>query len=171
MFKSSILSIITLLLFATALNAQKQRFIILRHAEKDTTVAGSQMMQADPPLNSKGQERAQSIVRKFKQYKISTIYSTYYNRTKSTVLPLANAIGLSINHYDPKQLKTFAEALKAPANHSKTILVVGHSNTSPRLVNLLLGKDVYKDLDESVYNQYWVVKLNGQRKHAKVLLY
>ncbi len=171
MFKSSILSIITLLLFATALNAQKQRFIILRHAEKDTTVAGSQMMQADPPLNSKGQERAQSIVRKFKQYKISTIYSTNYNRTKSTVLPLANAMELSINIYDPKQLKTFAEALKAPANHSKTILVVGHSNTSPRLVNLLLGKDVYKDLDESVYNHYWVVKLNGQRKHAKVLLY
>jgi 2,3-bisphosphoglycerate-dependent phosphoglycerate mutase len=171
MFKSTILTFITLLLCTSVLNAQKQRFIIIRHAEKDTTVAGSQMMQADPPLNSKGQERAQSIVRKFKQYKISTIYSTNYNRTRSTVLPLANTIGLSINNYDPKQLKSFAEALITQANHSKTILVVGHSNTSPRLVNLLLGKDVYKDLDESVYNQYWVVKLNGQRKHAKVLLY
>ena len=171
MFKSSILSIITLLLFATALNAQKQRFIILRHAEKDTTVAGSQMMQADPPLNSIGQERAQSIVRKFKQYKISTIYSTNYNRTKSTVLPLANAMGLSINNYDPKQLKTFADELKAEANHSKTILIVGHSNTSPRLVNMLLGKDEYKDLDETVYNQYWIVKLYGRKKHAKVILY
>ena len=171
MFKSTILTFITLLLCTSVLNAQKQRFIIIRHAEKDTTVAGSQMMQADPPLNSKGQERAQSIVRKFKQYKISTIYSTNYNRTRSTVLPLANTIGLSIYNYDPKQLKSFAEALITQANHSKTILVVGHSNTSPRLVNLLLGKDVYKDLDESVYNQYWVVKLNGQRKHAKVLLY
>ena len=171
MFKSLILPTITLLLFTSALNAQKQRFIILRHAEKDTTVACSQMMQADPPLNSKGQERAQSIVRKFKRYKISTIYSTNYNRTKSTVLPLANAMGLSINNYDPKQLKTFADELITQANHSKTILVVGHSNTSPRLVNLLLGKDAYKDLDESVYNQYWVVKINGQRKYAKVILY
>ena len=171
MFKSTLLSIITLLLFTSALNAQKQRFIILRHAEKDTTVAGSQMMQADPPLNAKGQERAQSIVRKFKKYKISAIYSTNYNRTKSTVQPFANAIGLSINTYDPKQLKSFAEALITQANQSKTILVVGHSNTSPRLVNLLLGKDAYKDLDESVYNQYWVVKMNGQRKHAKVILY
>lgn len=171
MFKSTILSIITLLLSISALNAQKQRFIILRHAEKDTTVAGSQMMQADPPLNSKGQERALSIVCKFKKYKISAIYSTNYNRTKSTVQPFANAMGLSINTYDPKQLKTFAEALITQANQSKTILVVGHSNTSPRLVNLLLGKDAYKDLDESVYNQYWVVKLNGQRKYAKVILY
>ncbi len=169
MFKSPVLTIITLLLFTSVLNAQKQRFIILRHAEKDTTVAGSQIMQADPPLNIKGQERAGSLIRKFKKYKISTIYSTDYNRTKSTVLPLANAVGLSINNYDPKQLKTFADELKAPANHSKTILVVGHSNTSPRLVNILLGKDAYKDLDESVYNQYWVVKLNGQRKHAKVI--
>ena len=171
MFKSLVISIITLLLFSSAINAQKQRFIILRHAEKDTTVAGSQMMQADPPLNTKGQERAQSIIRKFKKYKISKIYSTNYNRTKSTVLPLANSIGLSINNYDPKQLKSFANELKAQANESKTILIVGHSNTSPRLVNMLLGKDEYKDLDESVYNQYWIVKLNGQHKHAKVIFY
>ena len=80
-------------------------------------------------------------------------------------------MGLSINNYDPKQLKTFADELTTQANHSKPILVVGHSNTSPRLVNLLLGKDAYKDLDESVYNQYWVVKINGQRKYAKVILY
>jgi broad specificity phosphatase PhoE len=171
MFKPSVLTVVTLLLFTSALNAQKQRFVILRHAEKDTTVAGSQMMQADPPLNLKGQERAQSIVRKFKKYKISKIYSTNYNRTKSTVLPLANAEGLSINNYDPKQLKSFADELKSQANESKTILIVGHSNTSPRLVNLLIGKDAYKDLDESVYNQYWIVKINGQRKHAKVILY
>ena len=70
-----------------------------------------------------------------------------------------------------QELKTFADELTTQANHSKTILVVGHSNTSPRLVNLLLGKDAYKDLDESVYNQYWVVKINGQRKYAKVILY
>lgn len=171
MFKSTVLTIITLLLCTSALNAQKQRFIILRHAEKDTTVAGSQMMQADPPLNAKGQERAQTIVHKFKKYKISAIYSTNYNRTKSTVLPLANADGLSINIYDPKQLKTFADELKSQANESKTILIVGHSNTSPRLVNILLGKDAYKDLDESVYNQYWVVKMKGQHKRAKVILY
>ena len=171
MFKSLVISIITLLLFSSAINAQKQRFIILRHAEKDTTVAGSQMMQADPPLNTKGQERAQSIIRKFKKYKISKIYSTKYNRTKSTVLPLANSIGLSINNYDPKQLKSFANELKAQANESKTILIVGHSNTSPRLVNMLLGKDEYKDLDESVYNQYWLVKINGQHKRAKVIFY
>jgi broad specificity phosphatase PhoE len=171
MFKSPFLTIITLLLFTSALNAQKQRFIILRHAEKDTTVAGSQMMQADPPLNTKGQDRAQSLIQEFKKYKISKIYSTNYNRTRSTVMPLANAVGLSINNYDPKQLKTFADELKAEANQSKTILIVGHSNTSPRLVNLLLDKDEYKDLDETVYNQYWIVKLNGRKKHAKVILY
>ena len=171
MFKSPFITIITLLLFSSTINAQKQKFIILRHAEKDTTVAGSQMMQADPPLNSKGQERAKSLIRKFKKYKINKIYSTNYNRTKSTVLPLANSIGLSINNYDPKQLKSFADELKAQVNESKTILIVGHSNTSPRLVNLLIGKDLYKDLDESVYNQYWQVKINRHHKHVKVIFY
>ena len=170
MLKSLILTICTLV-FLTAVNAQKQRFIIIRHAEKDTTVKGSQMMQADPPLNSRGQERAASLIQKFKRYKISKIYSTNFNRTKSTVLPLANAIGLSINDYDPKQLKAFADELQLPVNNSKTILIVGHSNTSPKLVNLLLGREVYKDLDDSVYNQYWIVKIKGQRKRAKVFVY
>lgn len=171
MLRSIILTALPLCLFASTLNAQKQRFIILRHAEKDTTVAGSQMMKADPPLNLKGQERAQSLIHLFKKFKISKIYSTNYNRTKSTVLPLANAMGLSIHNYDPRQLSNLADELKKVENDSKTILIVGHSNTSPKLVNILLGKDLYKDLDESVYNQYWIVKLNKQRKHAKVVYY
>jgi phosphohistidine phosphatase SixA len=171
MFKHPILTIITLLLFTSALNAQKQRFIILRHAEKDTTVAGSQMMQADPPLNAKGQDRAQSLIQEFKKYKISKIYSTNYNRTKSTVMPLANTIGLSINNYDPKQLKTFADELKAEANHSKTILIVGHSNTSPKLVNLLIKKDQFKDLDESIYDTYWIVTYKNGKTKAKRMKY
>ena len=129
------------------------------------------MMQADPPLNTKGQERAASLIQKFKKYKISKIYSTNYNRTKSTVLPLAKDIGLLINDYDPRQLKAFADELILPENNSKTILIVGHSNTSPKLVNMLLGKDVYKDLDDSVYNQYWIVSIKGRRKHAKVIVY
>lgn len=129
------------------------------------------MMQADPPLNSKGQDRAASLIQRFKKYKISKIYSTNYNRTKSTVLPLANAIGLPINDYDPKQLKAFADELQLSANNSKTMLIVGHSNTSPKLVNMLLDKDVFKDLDDSVYNQYWIVKIKGQRKRAKVIVY
>ena len=171
MFKSPILPIITLLLFTSALNAQKQRFIILRHAEKDTSVAGSQMMQADPPLNAKGQDRAQSLIQEFKKYKISKIYSTNYNRTKSTVMPLANAVGLSINNYDPKQLKTFADELKAEANQSKTILIVGHSNTSPKLVNLLIKKDQFKDLDESNYDTYWIVTYKNGKTKAKRMKY
>jgi broad specificity phosphatase PhoE len=171
MFKHPILTIIPLLLFTSALNAQKQRFIILRHAEKDTTVAGSQMMQADPPLNAKGQDRAQSLIQEFKKYKISKIYSTNYNRTKSTVMPLANTIGLSINNYDPKQLKTFADELKAEANHSKTILIVGHSNTSPKLVNLLIKKDQFKDLDESIYDTYWIVTYKNGKTKAKRMKY
>ena len=171
MFKSPVITIIILLLFTSALNAQKQRFIILRHAEKDTTVAGSQMMQADPPLNIKGQERAQSLIRKFKKYKISKIYSTHYNRTKSTVLPLANSIGLSINNYDPKQLITFADELKTQVNHSKTILIVGHSNTSPKLVNLLIKKDQFKDLDESIYDSFWIVTSKNDKTKEKMMKY
>jgi phosphohistidine phosphatase SixA len=86
-------------------------------------------------------------------------------------MPLANTIGLSINNYDPKQLKTFADELKAEANHSKTILIVGHSNTSPKLVNLLIKKDQFKDLDESIYDTYWIVTYKNGKTKAKRMKY
>ena len=56
-------------------------------------------------------------------------------------------------------------------NKGKAILIVGHSNTSPKLVNLLTGKDKYKELDESVYNTYWIVTSKHRKIKAKIIKY
>jgi 2,3-bisphosphoglycerate-dependent phosphoglycerate mutase len=40
----------------------------------------------------------------------------------------------------------------------QTIVVVGHSNTAPKLVNLLAGSS-YPDLADSVYDQLYIVKI------------
>ena len=154
-------------LIAIHINAQKSTFIILRHAEKDTTVVGAQMMQSDPPLNTVGKKRAVSLVEKFKTYSIDKILSTNYDRTKSTVKPLAEALNLDIQLYDPRNLKEFTAQLLMNPNQNKTYLIVGHSNSSPKLVNLLIEKDQYKDLDESVYDTYWIVTIRNKKvKHA-----
>ncbi|MBI2283072.1 MAG: hypothetical protein HYU71_05140 [Bacteroidetes bacterium] len=49
----------------------------------------------------------------------------------------------------------------------KTIVVVGHSNTTPRLVNLLIGENGYPDLGERVYDLHWIVTVTGGRAELR----
>jgi hypothetical protein len=51
----------------------------------------------------------------------------------------------------------------------KRIIIVGHSNTTPALVNLLVKQDKYKTLAESEYDKIWVVKIKkNKRKPNKI---
>lgn len=151
------------------LRAQTSTYILLRHAEKDTSQTGSAMMQADPPLTQAGRIRAENLVKVLKDYRPDRIYSTNYTRTKATVTPLANKLHQSIELYDPKLLKEFSEQLLTLKG--KTIVVAGHSNTTPALVNLLIHENRYPSLDESVYNQLWVVTIQDGKSTVKLVTY
>jgi broad specificity phosphatase PhoE len=124
--------------------------IVFRHAEKDTA-------KLDPSLSKEGKTRAENLVLALRDFTPDAAYSTNYNRTRSTVAPLARKFNLEVQVYDARDQKSFAEQLKAMTG--KTIVVAGHSNTVPRLVNLLAGVDKYPDLEDSVYNQIYIVKI------------
>ena len=160
-----------ILLLANQLNAQTTKYIIVRHAEKDTTLANAKLMASDPPLNSIGETRALSLADKLKDYKINQIYSSNYKRTKATASPIAKAQNLNVAIYDPRNLDAFATQLLSSENTGKTILIVGHSNSSPKLVNLLIKQDQYKDLDESIYDTYWIVTSKNGKSKAKMMKY
>jgi broad specificity phosphatase PhoE len=129
--------------------------ILVRHAEKDPSGG------ADPQLSAEGKLRADSLVRVFKSIKADEMYSTPYIRTKETLKPWATKAGIEVKTYDPRNLKGFADELKALKG--KTVVVAGHSNTTPALVNFLLGTDKYQALDDSVYSKIWIltVKADG----------
>ena len=160
-----------ILLLSTQVNAQTTRYIIVRHAEKDTTLANAKLMASDPPLNSIGETRALSLADKLKDHKINQIYSSNYKRTKATASPIAKAQNLNVAIYDPRNLDAFATQLLSSENTGKTILIVGHSNSSPKLVNLLIKQDQYKDLDESIYDTYWIVTSKNGKSKAKMMKY
>ncbi len=67
-----------------------------------------------------------------------------------------------ISIYDPKNLNQFAELLTS--GKLKRIVVVGHSNTTPALANLLIKQDKYKILDESEYDKIWIIKIRRKKK-------
>lgn len=163
---------LTICLFAgiAVLSAQTTTYILLRHAEKDTSKAGAAMMTADPPLSEAGSLRAQKLVDVLNAYTPDKIYSTNYTRTKSTVTPLAKKFGKEIELYDPGKLTAFAKLLLS--EKGKTIVVAGHSNTTPALANLLIGEDKYPNLDESVYNQLWIIQItNGKLTKNQIVTY
>ncbi len=149
--------------------AQTTTFILLRHAEKDTSHAGSPMMKADPPLSKAGEARAERLLEVLKEYNPDMIYSTNYIRTKATATPLAKKFSKEIQIYDPKNLAAFAEQIMQQTG--KTVVVIGHSNTTPALVNLLIKEAKYPNLDESVYNQLWIVTIENGKSNAKIIAY
>ena len=149
---------------ATFSFAQTSTYILVRHAEKDTS-----LKIADPSLSKEGEQRTFNLIQALKDYAFDGIFSTNYIRTKSTATPLAKKNNKEIQVYDPKNLKAFAEQLLE--QKGKTILIVGHSNTTPALTNFLLKEDKFKSLDESVYNKIFVVTVNGSKAEVKILEY
>jgi broad specificity phosphatase PhoE len=157
------------LLFSVLSKSQTTTLVLLRHAEKDTSLPGATMMKADPPLSAQGERRAASLPELLKTYKIDSLFSTNYIRTKSTLQPLAQKIGLPIQLYDPNQLSGFAQQLRQAKG--KTMVIVGHSNTIPSLVNLLIQQNKYQNLPDSVYNQIWIITLKNDQVSEKIIIY
>ena len=123
---------------------------LVRHAEK--------LDGRDPSLTPEGQARAQALVTVLKEAGISQIFSTNYKRTQETAAPLASALGLTVEPYNPGALSDFAGELKAMTGH---ILVVGHSNTTPALVEILGGEPGTPIFEKSEYDRLYIVTIKA----------
>ena len=138
------------------------QIFFVRHAEK------SKNDPRDPDLNEEGRARAEQLKYHLAEAGITKIYSTDYKRTKQTVAPIAAALGIETEIY-PTDLVSIAEDLKTATTGN--ILVVGHSNTTPKLINKLLGEERYEKLDESVYNNLFILIKCGAQFEASTFQY
>ncbi len=127
-------------------------YILLRHAEKGDD--GTK----DPDLSDAGKLRAEALVKALAKQKVDAVYATPYKRTRNTVTPLAVAKGLSVQDYDATR---FPELLAATEKFKGgTIVICGHSNTTPALLNLIIGsKDEFKTFDDTDYGNLVVVSI------------
>jgi len=147
------------------IQAQKTTYYLVRHAEKDTSEAGASMMQANPPLSEKGMQRANRLASILEKEQIDYIFSTNYLRTTSTVKPLATLKGQSILLYDPNKDKAFSDSIQKAPFIGKTIIIVGHSNTIPPLVNTLIKTNKYPNLNDNEYG--FIYKLIIEKGQVK----
>ena len=135
-------------------------YYFIRHAEKDR----SDSTNKNPSLTLQGLERANKWALFFKDKNIAAVYSTNYKRTQQTALPIAKEQNLEIISYTAKEL--ISEKFIAD-NKGKNIVIVGHSNTTPELVNSLLGEKKYEDIADSENNNVFIVTLNKNKTTAK----
>lgn len=136
--------------------AQKKTIVLVRHAEKSTTGSAEDMAKGDPELSPEGRERAERLAKAVKKYKPDVVYSTDYKRTKQTAEPIAKLRGKEVQTYDPaKQADLIPLMLNGKPKH---YLIIGHSNTTPAIANLLFKKEVFKQLPDTEYGVYWVIK-------------
>ncbi|WP_397362529.1 SixA phosphatase family protein [Olleya sp. R77988] len=165
-----ILLLIFVLLFTFSIKAQddsnttheKTTYYFIRHAEKDKSDATNR----NPKLIRRGKRRARQWKRYFKRKKLDAIYSTNYKRTLSTAFPTANNKKLPIILYNPRQ--TDYEAFKKET-HGQSILIVGHSNTTPSFVNAIIGKDKHQSIDETINSKLFIVTITNGKVIDQVL--
>ncbi|RIA09986.1 histidine phosphatase superfamily protein (branch 1) [Flavobacteriaceae bacterium MAR_2010_72] len=161
----SILFLVILSIFSSCKTKEEQKlpvetttstYYFIRHAEKDRTDSTN----ADPHLTEAGIIRANNWSRILGEVTFDAVYSTNYNRTRQTAQPTATKNGLDITIYDPRAIHapSFLEATKG-----KTVLVVGHSNTTPAFVNSVIGERKYADIDDANNSNIYIVTISNNQ--------
>lgn len=140
--------------------AQKATVVFLvRHAEKlDAS--------RDPELSEPGKKRAEQLAILLRDAKIDSIHSTDFKRTQSTGKPLADRLDIAIQSYNPRDLVGFAKQLKLAGGRH---LVVGHSNTTPKLVEVFGGQPLSPIEEKGEYDRIYMVSISPDGSVASVL--
>jgi len=159
-----IILVILLLLssFFSFSQTETTTYYLIRHAEKDRTDTTNH----NPNLTEKGVERAQKWAAVFSKVHFDKIYSTNYHRTLQTAQPTATEKKLKIQLYNPR--KMYDDSFKKQTK-GKSVLIVGHSNTTPKFVNKIIGKNKYKNIDDHNNANLYIVTVTKENKTSILL--
>ncbi|MBT8323710.1 MAG: histidine phosphatase family protein [Winogradskyella sp.] len=138
-------------------------YYLIRHAEKDR----SDKTNRNPHLNKKGLKRAKKWSKVFTNIDFDLIYSTDYHRTRETAMPTVQANKISLDLYDPRSIN-YEDFLSD--TQGKTVLIVGHSNTTPLFTNKLLGDDKYDQIDDNNNANLYIVTIIYDTKTSTLLV-
>ena len=127
-------------------------FYFIRHAEKDRTDPDD----IDPELTQAGLGRAMHWAEILDDVALDAIYSTDFERTSMTAAPSSVKKDIIVQYYDPQTMDI--EQFKSD-NLNKNVLVVGHSNTTPDLVNRVIGEEKYYPMDDNDNGSLFIVTI------------
>jgi len=133
---------------------------LVRHAEKVDNGR-------DPELSEAGKLRAQDLAETLKSAQLKYVHSTDYKRTMETAKPTSKLIQSNIEIYNPGALQDLVEKLKKTGGRH---LVVGHSNTTPALVELLGGEPGTPIVEKNEYDRLYILTIPKDGQVSTVLM-
>jgi broad specificity phosphatase PhoE len=128
---------------------------VVRHAEK--AGGGGE----DPPLTEAGLRRAQTLVQVVEYANIRAIYTSQFIRNHETAKPLSDKTGVPVtevpvNLYQPGDYGQVL-AKEILAKHAgEGVVVVGHQNTVPGVIQGLTGQTV-PGLRDAEYGSLFII--------------
>ncbi len=140
---------IAMLMFACT----SSRIYIVRHAEKSTEPPN------DPHLTEEGRLRAEALAASLSDNKIKSIYSTETNRTIETAEPLSRYLQLPIQYYKNDTLLKF---LYRVLDSGKNALIIGHSNTTIKMLDALELNHTIPEIPENDYDNLFFILLKSK---------
>jgi 2,3-bisphosphoglycerate-dependent phosphoglycerate mutase len=134
---------------------------ILRHTEKADDSADSVLSQA-------GIERAKYWKKVLQHTEFDQVYTTDFKRNIQTAELIAESSSVKPELYHPMSF----EVLKfLKLIEGKKVLIIGHSNTIPDMVNRLIGETRFPPMSHDNYNIMYVVTITPDGTASTVKLH
>jgi probable phosphoglycerate mutase len=133
---------------------------LVRHAEKID-------QSKDPELSAAGLARANALANTLRSAEIQHVHSSDYIRTRRTASPTAAAFDLEVQLYNPWKMAELAAKLRRTGGRH---LVVGHSDTTPEMVELLTGESPPAIDEAAEYDRLYIVTISGDEAASSVLM-
>jgi broad specificity phosphatase PhoE len=140
--------------------ASAATIILVRHADRASG------MSADALLSPAGEERARQLSQVLKDAKIQRIYVTEVRRTQQTAEPIAARLHLKPIVVAKKDIDALVGQLQKLGDN-QTVLVVGHADTVPLIIERLGGGPA-PAFSDSEYDRLTVL-VTGARGEAQVV--
>jgi phosphohistidine phosphatase SixA len=147
-------------LFSVSVFAQSHDGLVflVRHADRASDAP-------DSALSEAGHKRARCLAHTLQDSHIKAIYATKVARTQQTAAPLAQRLGIKTVVLDPDDIDGLVKQLRADAGGN--VLVVGHSDTLPKILRQLGTGDITPiGLDE--YDRLFIFHYGADNKKGSV---
>lgn len=137
--------------------------IFVRHAEKSAVPSDN------PELSAEGKARAERLAQLLKELDVYRVAATNTTRALQTAQPLINLTNCSTDNYSKSATEAFLLST-IQGYKGKVILIVGHGNTVPDMLNMLSPEKKYENIKEDEYDNIYIASVI-EKGNAKIVHY
>ena len=153
MFRIPLCTLVLVLGVAQHAAGQSTIFVV-RHAERaDAPSPHAAMMKDDPDLSPAGVQRAKALAAMLRDAEIKAIYTSEWKRTRQTAASLATAVGIRMTSIPADDVTGLLQKVKAETG---SVLIIGHSNTVPKIL-AGLGAAGTVTINDDEYDNLFIV--------------